>query len=364
MINVATTTEKILYKIDSKGKIRSLRLYVDGADLCSEAGLLDGAKVPQRKTCKGKNIGKSNETTPEQQALSEMWSKVKEKQDEGYFDTVEQAEGGNVILPMLALESKKASIDWSLPVYGQPKLDGMRCLAFIVDGKVKLMSRTGKTIDTMAHIVKAIEDVCTEQSNFILDGELYAHGISFQENMKLIKKIRPGETENVSYHIYDIVSENPYVLRNKNIQDFVQAANHKNIEFVPTALLGGQNMLDDLHAKNLAEGYEGTIIRTTSLGYEADKRSKSLVKYKDFFDMDCEILNIEPSDARPEHGVVVCKHNGQTFKANPKMSHEERRDLLINKADYIGKTANIRYFELTDGGLPRFPVFIGIHQDR
>jgi len=37
---------------------------------------------------------------------------------------------------------------------------------------------------------------------------------------------------------------------------------------------------------------------------------------------------------------------------------------LTNKEKYIGKLANIRYFELTDDGIPRFPVMIGIHEDR
>ena len=46
------------------------------------------------------------------------------------------------------------------------------------------------------------------------------------------------------------------------------------------------------------------------------------------------------------------------------MSHEERRELLVNKEDYIGKTAEIRYFEETDGGLPRFPVYVGIRLDK
>jgi hypothetical protein len=46
------------------------------------------------------------------------------------------------------------------------------------------------------------------------------------------------------------------------------------------------------------------------------------------------------------------------------MSHEERVDLLANKHLYIGKLANIRFFEWTDDGNPRFPVMIGIHLDR
>jgi hypothetical protein len=38
--------------------------------------------------------------------------------------------------------------------------------------------------------------------------------------------------------------------------------------------------------------------------------------------------------------------------------------MLINKQDYLGKTAEIRFFEFTDDGLPRFPVMVGIRLDK
>jgi hypothetical protein len=46
------------------------------------------------------------------------------------------------------------------------------------------------------------------------------------------------------------------------------------------------------------------------------------------------------------------------------MSHKDREDLLTKRDKYIGKMANIRFFEWTDDGNPRFPVMIGIHIDR
>ena len=64
------------------------------------------------------------------------------------------------------------------------------------------------------------------------------------------------------------------------------------------------------------------------------------------------------------HGTPHFELNGKRFKAGVKMSHSDREDLLTNKKEYIGKIANIRYFELTDDGIPRFPVMIGIHTDR
>lgn len=74
-----------LFKTDTKDKLRVLKIYTEGAELIQESGLVDGAKVSHRKTCVGKNIGRSNETTPEAQAISEMNSKATDKRTEGYF---------------------------------------------------------------------------------------------------------------------------------------------------------------------------------------------------------------------------------------------------------------------------------------
>ena len=47
-----------------------------------------------------------------------------------------------------------------------------------------------------------------------------------------------------------------------------------------------------------------------------------------------------------------------------KFSFEEREEILTNKTNYLGKTAEIRFFEYTDEGLPRFPVCVGLRLDK
>lgn len=54
----------------------------------------------------GKNIGKLNETSPEEQAILEANAKIVKKLDEGYFKSIEEANNGDVILPMLAKDFK------------------------------------------------------------------------------------------------------------------------------------------------------------------------------------------------------------------------------------------------------------------
>lgn len=353
--------EKVLYKKDSKDNIRIWKIYTNGSELIQESGLLNGKLVPHSKICKAKNIGKSNETTPEYQAELELESEYKSKLDEGYFLTIDEAKYEEVILPMLAKSYKDHShkIDWS-NCYVQPKLDGMRCLAHIKeDGNVTLISRDGKIIENMNHIINDLKSI---KNDIILDGELYAHGLSFQENMKLIKKYRKGETEQIKYHIYDIVLNIPFRQRTPLV--YTASLKQKEVEFVDTHLISGEKEMLKYHNINLSKGYEGSIIRWGNAPYKINGRSENLLKYKDFQDISLKIIDIVPSEQRPEWGQPIFEINGKEFSSGMKFSHKEREEFLINKKNYIGQIAEVRFFEYSDEGVPRFPVMVGFRNDK
>lgn len=352
---------RILYKKDQSGKVRYLKISTKGAELIQESGVLDtDSPITHSKACRGKNIGKTNETTPEQQAVLEMASKVAEKLTEGYFDTLCAAKTEEVILPMLAksYDDEKDKIDWN-EAFVQPKFDGMRCLAFIKNGKVRLMSRQGKEIENMDHI-KA--ELSTIKGEVILDGELYKHGVGFQENMRLIKKYRAGETETMTYCTYDLVSKDSFKDRYTKMAKLVNGM--KNILSVKTDLVSDEKKLKLYHQKNLKDLFEGSILRFGNTPYKVGGRSSNLLKYKDFQDIACKIIDITPADSRPTWGVPTLEWKGKTFQAGMKYSHADREDFLTNKKKYIGKTAEIRYFETSEDGIPRFPVMVGIRLDK
>jgi len=137
----------------------------------------------------------------------------------------------------------------------------------------------------------------------------------------------------------------------------------ENIKLLQTHKITSEEQLKVFHSQFIETGYEGSIIRTNGL-YKMNGRSSNLLKYKDFSDIDLPIIDITPNEVNFKHGTPHFKLNGKIFKAGVKMSHDDREELLSNKDKYIGKIANIRYFELTDEGIPRFPVMIGIHEDR
>jgi DNA ligase-1 len=348
-----------LFKKDSKGKIRFLGIDTEGSAVIQISGLLGGKQVRHVGQCEGKNIGRSNETTPEYQATLEANAKFVKKLKEGYFTTQQEAVDQVVILPMLAKVFEKEERKVTYPCYAQPKLDGMRGLG---DCNLStLTSRSGNNIETLGHITSQLPYL-----GVVLDGELYAHGETFQENMRMIKKYRPGKTENVKYHVYDVVMDNPFKDRLNVVQDL--CSKHSDVlEYVPTTVVESKKELIELHAYNISQGYEGTIVRHGDDGYKLNGRSSSLLKLKDFEDMSLTLLDVIPSEKRPTHGKPIFSWEGaenNRLGAGISLSHAEAEDLLANKAKHIGKTCELRFFEYSDTGVPRHPVMYGFRLDK
>jgi len=346
--------EKRVYKKDSRGKIRTTIFTVVGNKVTMQSGLLEGKLKETSFVCKGKNKGKTNETSDEQQALLEAKSRIAKKLDEGYFYSVEGAENNEVVLPMLAQTFSDNLVDFSETITISPKFDGMRAL-YSQEG---FKSRKGKVITTMPHIMlkKLPREV-------FLDGELYAHGEDFQTNMSLIKRNQKDSVK-VKFYVYDIYikgSTKGHLERLELVKEFLKGS--ENCEFVlPKKLKDREELLTE-HYKNIENGFEGSMIRVDKVPYEVNKRSKSLLKFKDFMDKVYKVVDIVPNNYSPLQGTVVCDENGHTFKCGMKMNYLDRIDLLLHKDKYIGKSVEIRFFEKSSNGVPRFPICLGFRND-
>lgn len=353
---------KTLYKKDSKGKLRFWSIRTEGAEIIQESGIVGtDSPVTHRKTATPKNVGRSNETTGPEQAVSEMESAIEKKLDKAYFETKDEAENEVVVLPMLAKTYEKHShkIDFD-NCFIQPKLDGMRCLAIVKGGSVTLKSRQGKEINTMEHVAIQLANL----PDGIYDGELYSHGMSFQENMRLIKKYRKNQSEDVSYWIYDMVSDKPFMKRYNDMRSRIPEGSTVHLVFTPTLKVESEDEVQGHHIGFVGNGFEGSIIRWGDTPYKKNGRSANLLKRKDFVDIALPIKDVEPGDQSPDWGVPVFEIDGKEFRANTKMTHDERGMLLARKEDFIGRTAEIRFFEYTDDGIPRFPVMVGFREDK
>jgi DNA ligase-1 len=362
--------KKTLYKIRSDGKVQEWTIETQQNKYRTVSGIQGGAMVTSEWTvCKGKNLSRANETTPEQQAESEADSIYKDKLSKKY--TLAPNQESSFIAPMLAKDYNDYKSKLVYPVFVQPKLDGLRC---ITDGS-KLLSRNNKEYVSCPHILRAIETFSScfaEHGIRFLDGELYNHELKndFNSLVSLIKRTKPdledilAAEKKVQYWMYDICTTTPmsFAKRNELVQKILGKSS-ASIVIVDSVLCKTSGDVEDNHATFLSDGFEGTIVRQDK-PYE-NKRSSSLLKLKDFCDEEFPIVDIEEGDGNRsgKAGRIVFAKNGKRFASNIKGTMEYLTELLANKSKFIGKTATVKFFNYTPDGVPRFPVVTKIARE-
>ena len=183
--------------------------------------------------------------------------------------------------PMLAYPVSNKPIDYTKPVFMQPKLDGVRCLIQYDDGKVTAYSRTGKVWKNIEHITLNLYKFFDKHPNVILDGELYNHDFKddFESIISMVRKTKPTaedrviSSDNVQFHCYDIIDET------KTFEErihFIARTVPRSycVYHVDTVQVATESLSKVFHQSNLEMGYEGSILRLNDV-YQC-KRSHSL----------------------------------------------------------------------------------------
>jgi hypothetical protein len=428
-----------LYKKGSKGTRRDCWLTYSQGDLLvtvygKEGGKMQTSKRPMPPLKSGKMTG-------EERALAEAKRAWLKKLDKGYLPDVETDDfkklleakadsGGNnhsllqnkpskkpvtgcrvpskSYLPNLAqtysMEDKcRKYFDYQHGVYVQPKLDGLRCMAYIdvssQDGDCTILSsRTGKQWKWLQHLRDELESFLQGKTNWILDGELYVHtlwGLDCAENNGDIERFRfissacktarssphPEESA-IEFHIFDIISLDLPSLNQKERRKALdelwnewqnqfdeENTNDSHIRVVPTTTVHSEDEMLEQYSNYIAEGYEGIVLRDSSMVYQFGKRDTRMRKHKEFYDEEFEIVGAEKAEGTQEGCVIwVCKTNGgDLFRTTIQGTLEYRRQVYDDREQHIGKMLKVRHqtppSEIAQGVIPRFPVAIEIRDE-
>lgn len=207
-----------LYKYTSTGATQEWTIFSEDGCFWTVSGQTDGKKVTSAKTnCAGKNVGRKNATTPNEQALREAQARWQKKRDEGYIDDVDALDGAKAgrVDPMLAKNYSDYKDELQFPVYCQPKLDGLRCIVT----RHGAYSRKWKPFSTLQHIRDALQPIFDKYPTILaFDGEMYSHELkdNFEEIVSIVKQPKATAEdiakckELVQYHIYDYVPTEEY----------------------------------------------------------------------------------------------------------------------------------------------------------
>jgi len=281
-----------------------------------------------------------------------------------------------MIKPMLAYKVDKKPVDWSENVYIQPKLDGVRCVIYLDENEeIRCFSRTGKEFHNLQHIKDSLHDFFKMETEFsantdvVLDGELYNHDLrdNFEKIISLVRKQKPttqdrlDAAELIEFHCYDYIEtvmNQPYGYRASQLvtSDMYSPC----IKYVDSKLATSRETANIIHQYNLNDGYEGSILRLDR-PYE-QKRSYNLQKFKDFHDTEATIIGYEEGKGKREGTIgkfLMQDDDGNEFGCPPGKgyNYKDLADILNNIHDYIGKRATFTYFERTQYGSYRHPLF-------
>lgn len=337
-----------LYQKTKTNAINKWRVWTEGNKVFTQFGQIDGKlQTTVGKECEATNVGRANERNSVQQAEFEAESLFKEQLRLKYSLTMEDANETR-IQPMLAQDGHKAKIPF--PVDVQRKYDGLRCMRIFANGQQKLLSR-GNKFYNVNHIEEELLKIFPE--NEMTDGELYIHGVSLQQINSLVKKSQT-ESIKIEYHIYDIPGKGTWSERKNLIKNI---KNSDKIKIVETFTANSMEDIIRLHDQFILEGYEGAIIRLPDGLYEFGKRSKSLLKWKNFEDKEFQIVGIKAGTGKmSECPIFACKNdiNDKVFDVVPLGTMEERKSLFDNSN--IGKMMTVKFIGRTEDGIPKFAV--------
>lgn len=359
-----TYLHPILYKLDSTGRLRTWRMERNGNLYRTHSGLADG-----KQAVSGWTVAKAaSQDSDEAQALFEVKAQYKHQLDREYHDNPDTVHQPKMIEPMLAKTYSK----WPGPGYAQPKLDGIRCI-MTAEG---LFTRQGQPITAVPHLHAAAAPLFTEYPDLVLDGEMYNHDLrdDFGAISSIVRKKNPTAEQLelaervMQYHIYDTVdTDSVFFNRITFLRTALRELNCDWLQLVETIRCSDETTADTSYGFFVEQGYEGGMYRLDA-PYEIGKRSKTLLKRKEFMTEEFPILDIEEGNGNWAGAAkrVILKNNmneGKPFGAGIRGQYPALKKLLEQwrAGNFPNAEATCRFFMRSPDMVPRFPVVVDLH---
>ncbi len=275
--------------------------------------------------------------------------------------------------------------DWLFEI----KYDGYRVLAFIENGKVKMLTRNGKDYTKKFPVISK-NLLKLSDKPFVLDGEIVAFDKAGKSNFGLLQESIKTDNKNLYYVVFDLLALGGEDLRKKPLLDrkklleklLVKAPN--NIMFSKFVLGKGKEIFTFAKRNNL----EGVIAKKSSSNY-VQKRTEDWLKIKCYKRQEFVIGGFTTTDKNKYlSAILVGYYNknklifvgkvGTGFDEKLKKELNKKFEKLIRKtspfSDEINEknatwltpqlVAEIQFAEITKNNILRQPSFVGLREDK
>jgi DNA ligase-1 len=268
--------------------------------------------------------------------------------------------------------------------YMEPKEDGYRLKAMVVDGKVTFYSRQGKSepyTTNLTHVADQILDRGFDDC--IVDGEILKdswNGTGVVKKKKMNDEDR-ANLANISFIAFDYIDLNqvdgeiyrvPFKQRRAQLEGFLAGKEGENLKLIESVLVASEEEAMDLHAKHRKAGKEGSIAKDEDGWYLFNDRSHFWAKIKPVHTIDGKIIGYEPGTGRNEGKVgalVVEDAEGKRYKCGQGMTDDDRDHITANKEELLGAIVEMEAQDETNSktgpvASARNAVFMRLRTDR
>ena len=204
-----------------------------------------------------------------------------------------------------------------------------------------------------------MEDVvkCGLPEGYTLDGELYHHGTPLQRITSWVKREQLA-TLDLVYMVYDVIPDDLKWGYGTRFGLLNELEFTETVQLAPT-LRDVEEADIPMYLKGAIDaGYEGLILRRDGFPYADGKRSKALVKIKQWMDDEFEVIGIVQS--KEGYAILNCvTDDGVEFDATAPGSMDEKHETWRNRDEFIGLTVNVKFANYTIDGVPFHPIATG-----
>jgi DNA ligase 1 len=264
-------------------------------------------------------------------------------------------------------------------VFVSKKLDGYRCLAIVEDDKATLYSRNGSEYTNFASIQEALVSACASTPNTtrIFDGEIMSDDFSSMQKSAFASK-RGTTVGDVVYHVFDCIPADEWQSQSFNLAardryanldaffDTLDSAYADRLVKVEHKWTTSRQEVDDLEKQYIADGYEGAMI-LPNIPYYLGRKTNAMMKFKTMESMDCKILSVYEGEGKyvgSLGGFRVLQENGIECGVGSGFTDQERQAIFADPSSVIGRVIEIKYQNLSDDGVMRFPIILRFRDDK
>jgi ATP-dependent DNA ligase len=287
--------------------------------------------------------------------------------------------------PMLAPNDKIDLATIQYPQLLSLKIDGIRCLFKAGE----MLSRSLKQIPNIKLHEKycGLKEWSLEHPNIVLDGELYAPDLTFQQITSVVMSDNKEVPESLEFCMFDCVDlsnpDEPFSERCKF--DKIDLKEVQAFYIVAQIWVHTPENISVEFKKALDSGYEGLILKNPSGRYKygrATVKENLCYKVKPFVEKSAIIKDVQQATVAREGSekkinelgqsktsmkkddrvpieraaAFIVDWNGRELAVTIAATNEEKDKIWANRAEYVGKEVCFKAMDVGAKDLPRHPV--------